>query len=300
MKHILLIICLLPFAACGVERNELDKMLSSAATNQGSAYLAVRNEITALGTNALPMLEQTGCDAKVSWQQRLVARICYERLARGKDIEALRVYNWRTHPKYDADWNKYITGPSMKLWQIAIPRFIEVGLWYYYIELTWKNTKEAAITKDKRLIEEWPGWCRQALDGQPEAVSLPLIMGERLKNDPALEQRDSREIYKETLRRGNSDAVPVLVSLYEAYNKREVNSLEMYHGENAKIFANEFNPVFAAADSRHAELLEKFVAEHPALADLKPRLAEVRARPAPTAKREPLFRLGTNIVTIAP
>ena len=59
---------------------------------------------------------------------------------------------------------------------------------------------------------------------------------------------------------------------------------------------NEF-PRFA--DSHNADLLEKFVAEHPALAELKPKLAEVRARPAPAAKVEPPFRLGTNVVALA-
>jgi len=54
------------------------------------------------------------------------------------------------------------------------------------------------------------------------------------------------------------------------------------------------------ADSRHADLLEKFISEKPALEPLKKRLAEVRARPAPLPQHEPPFRLGTNAVVIVP
>ena len=54
----------------------------------------------------------------------------------------------------------------------------------------------------------------------------------------------------------------------------------------------------AFADSRHADLLEKFMSEKPALEPLKKRLAEVRARPAPPPVTEPPFRLVNELVIV--
>jgi len=39
MKRLLALFCLLPIAVWGVERNELDKMLAVAATNQSADYV---------------------------------------------------------------------------------------------------------------------------------------------------------------------------------------------------------------------------------------------------------------------
>lgn len=299
MKRLLVLLCLLPIAVWGVERNELDKMLAAAATNQSADYLVARNEIANLGTNVLDQLAQAGKDASLSWQQRLVARICYERLVRGKEVAALRTYDWQTHPGYDVKWKNYIIGPSARLGLIAIPYFAEKGLWYYYIELTWKRTGETPSTRDRRLVAAWPRWCRLALANQPEREYLILAMSDRLHNEPTFDNDDSVECYKELLKGKESEVVPVLIERYDAYNRREVIGPEMFPGRHAELYRGMFEPIVSFADSRHEDLLEKFIGDHPALAELKPKLAEVRARPAPSPKAEPPFRLGTNVVVVA-
>ena len=300
MKNLIATLCLLPLAAWGIDREQLDAMLQTAATNQGPAYLAARTAIIDGGTNALPTLAQAGSDAHLSWQQRLVARIAYERIARGKEIDALRSYDWRTHPGYDAKWEGYIVGPSAQLWRIAIPRFAEKALWYYYIELTWKFTGETAITRDRRLIADWPRWCRDALANQAEIAYLHLAMIERLDKDTSLDASDAVELYAELLKSNDSDATTVLVDRFDAYNRHYVKGPEIYPGSHAVTYRGMFEPILSLSDARNATGLQKFIEDHPALADLKPRLAEVQARPAPAAKSIPPFRLGTNTVVVLP
>ena len=196
MKHILFSFCLFASVAFGIERDQINAMLQTAATNQGNAYLAGRNAITNECASNLALLAQAGNDASLSWQQRLTARIAYERIARGSEIETLRAYNWRQHPGYDANWERYITGPVAQLWRITVPHFIKTGLWYYYVELSWKRTGETAITNDRRIKDEWPYWCRMAVAGQPEnpyknSPGIAATMG----YDPTIAPTEQPEVY---------------------------------------------------------------------------------------------------------
>ena len=95
MSRTLTLFCLLPCFTWGIERAKLDHMLIAAASNQGAAYLVARNAIVEQGTNALPILDRLTVEKDLSWQQRLVARICYERILRGAEIEGLRHCDWR-------------------------------------------------------------------------------------------------------------------------------------------------------------------------------------------------------------
>ena len=95
---------LIPLAAWSVETSPLDKLFETAAEAQGDSYLTARNAIVSLGTNTLPFLVLTGNDMSKPWQQRLVARICYERIINGHNIDALRQYDWRSHLGYNAQW----------------------------------------------------------------------------------------------------------------------------------------------------------------------------------------------------
>jgi hypothetical protein len=293
-------------------------MLTAAVTAQSNAYIEARATITNLGTNALPMLGQAACDATLSWQQRLVARICYERIARGAEIGILCHYDWRVYPPYSAPRGKLIfhtnqvgtivssevqppggrftsiLGPQTDMGQYVVPKFRAAGLWYYYVELTWKQTGENGMLapRDPRFEQVWPYWSRIALADHPEEEYLRLAMEERLDRDVNLQEPDALELYKSLLDGKESDAVPILVQRYDAYNKREVTGPELFAGRHAELYRGMFEPILSFADSRHADLLEKFAADHEALADLKPRLADLRAKPAPAAKADPPFRTG--------
>jgi len=170
MKLFLYVACICATAVFGVEQSRFNTLLTTATTNQGVGYTDNRNEIVALGTNALPLLTQALTDTNRLWQEHLTARICYERIARGKDVDALRNHDWRLHPGFDPGWEKSMVGPKLKMWRITIPYLIDQGLWYYYIELTWKHTGELAVSPLWRINDSWLRWCQTAVAGQPEGL----------------------------------------------------------------------------------------------------------------------------------
>ena len=299
MERMLCLFLFSPLMLLAVEREQLDKRLTAAATTQGNAYIEARDAIVNLGTDAIPTLVEAATDPRLSWRERLVARICCERVAKDSEIAALRSRDWRGEPGYNRKWEGSITGPGWKMYGLVAPVFAKARLWYYYVESTWKLTPDMALSPLYNINEDWPQWCRNALADQPEAAYLFLAMEDRLWNDPAMEQPDAVVLYKALRDAKVADAVSVLVERYEAYNKREIFGPEMYSGEDAQIFRKQFDPIFDFADTRHADLLEKFIAAHPALEPLKGRLVEVRARPASAPKPEPPFRLGTNLVSVA-
>jgi|GEM_PF-1293479 len=315
----------------GGEAEELRPLLSAAATNRCTAYLSARGEILSLGTNALPALGRCAADAVLTWQERLVARICYERIARKEDIEYLLSYDWRADTGYDKRWEKNIVGPSFKLGTIVVPKCREVGLWYYYVELTWKETGElpacgkclkpihdytdpherhdemqrrsrenvrSCIHEDSRVRGCWPRWCQEAVVSEPERYWCRLIVTERMLTTPYSAWHTGR--YQTFMREQDVDAVPILVRFFDVYFQNEVVGTEAYPGSRAVTLRGMVSPIFDFADSRHADLLENFIAEKPALEPLMKRLPEVRARPAPPPPTEPLFRLGTKSVVITP
>ena len=148
----------------------------------------------------MPLLAKAAVDQELSWQQRLTARICYERIQRGDDIEALRRYDWREHPDFNVEWQRSMVGPGYKMYDLVVSRLVELGLWYYNIELTWKQTQEWTLAEIYRVSLSWNYWCRCAVTGQPEEMFLWLAIEERLDGDVAMEAYDVCGLYEYTTR----------------------------------------------------------------------------------------------------
>jgi hypothetical protein len=296
MKLLVFLTCLVPFSAMAIEYDTLTTLLANAAMAQSNAYIEVRTKVVDFGTNAIPLLAQAVVDKDLSWQQRLTARICYEHIERGDEIEELRRYNWREHPDFDLDWERSMAGPGLKMSELVISRMLELGLWYYYIETTWKQTEEWPLVRIRRIFEHWNSWCRAALKGQPEEVYLWLSIEERLDHDATMEAYDVRNLYAYLRNNEQTNFVPVLVRTYYAYFKKLSPGRERYPGRYAEIHQRKFGPILSFANSSHIAMLEKFIDERPDLAELKPKLEEVRLRPPQPPKPEPPFRLGTTPV----
>ncbi|MBU4459591.1 MAG: hypothetical protein KJ579_03400 [Verrucomicrobia bacterium] len=292
------LLILLAIEPRSAEPPPVDRLLETAATASGDAYLAARDAVVGGGTNALVELGRIAIDSSGTWQKRLVARICYERVVRGSEIAALRSYDWRTDPEYREEWVRSVTGPRSRMGPLVARRMAENGLWGYYIELTWKQTREKSNGHPQDINMDWARWCRLALAGQPEEMYLFLAMTDRIAKDERLESPEAVVLYRTVRDAKDANAVVVLVDRFEAFFGREVTGPEMFPGRHAQLFRGMFEPILASADSRHSDLLDKFAAVHPALFQLTPKLAEVRARPAPPPKAEPPFRLGTGIVRI--
>ena len=298
MKRIsLLLATILPITALAVDQTELDAMLQTAATNQGGAYLAARNTVVNLGTNALPQLGQAAIDSKLPWQSRLVARICYEKILRQPEIAALTTTNWYAHPKFNPRWEMLHAGPETEMWKIVVPDLRNVGLWYYYLEIKWKQTGETPTRPLWRIAEAWPQWCFKAVKDEPERVWFLRVCSE-LMADPKYPGQLFLGLYDTLSRDKKSDTVPLLLQYFEKYNSLE-RGMEPYPGARDEGYRMRFAPIISFADSRHTDLLEKFISERPALASLTNQLAVVRARKV-ADEPEPPFRLGTNLVIVAP
>jgi len=322
MKRIILLFCFLSSTTYALDRPQLDKMLTTAATATGESYLEARQAILDHGKDSLPLLLQAAVDSKLTWQQRLVARISYEKITRGVDIEALRRYDWRKDPRYDKEWERPILGPKTHLGMIVIPKCAQDGLWYYYIEMAWKNTGEYAvwafdprINDTRTLSESWLGWCIAALQGigdsltefpayrdlsrlnvqrQPERYYLAQALIERLEQDSELSEPIDVEYYQYLLLNKETNAVPVLVKRLEPYVKLS-RPKDLSRQEIDGAIGWEFKKVLSFADSRHFDFFDKFISEHPALAPLKDKVAPICARPAPPNSVEPPFRLGQQL-----
>lgn len=287
--------------AYAIDQAQIDSMVARAAVAQSSEYLRARDEILDTGTNALPFLGRAAVSTNVSWRHRLEARICYERILRFADIRALRATDWNDDPGYNKDWRHNITGDSYSLGAVVTPKCRELGLWYYYIELTWKNTREySTSTRERstlRFNAAWPWYLSAAVTNQPELYWLDIS---RLDVLAHTDFRDSyhQGIFETYMRNRTVDAVPMLVQRFDDFFKHEVLGPEIFPGRHAQLYCGMFDSIIAFADTRHAVLIERFISEHPALAPLKEKVAEVRARPAPPPRQEPLFRLNQTPVPI--
>ncbi len=87
-------IFLLMFAmqAWAGNREEVHGRLAEAAGAWGEEYRACRARLEAMGEAVGPMLRAAAEDKVLTWQQRLMARIIYERITRGEEIKALRFH----------------------------------------------------------------------------------------------------------------------------------------------------------------------------------------------------------------
>ena len=135
-----------------------------------------------------------------------------------------------------------------------------------------------------------------ALVNQPEQYYLMQIISERLETDKDFASKESVYLYEKLCNLKLADAMAILINRYESFfkNRRSAFFLTPYHYSNE--FVGIFDKIINVADARHADLIEKFIAEHPALAPLKDKVAAIRKRPAPAARVELAFRLGTQLV----
>jgi hypothetical protein len=293
MRNIIHLVCLIPQLAFGLERVQLNQLLAATARDSGTAYLEGRQAIFNLPSDSLPLLLQATIDPNLSWQQRLVARICYERITFSEEIEKLRKFDWSTHPQYEKKWEANILGAGFHMGEIVVPEMRRRGLWYYYIEMNWKDTREYSLmfSPAGSLKDIWAGWSFAALESRPERIYLMKAIIDKLQKDETLSERINRDLYLFLIKARDADAVQVLLSRLDAFIKRtRPSSLTADEFEKAVGWELEKN-ILPIADSRHADLIEQFLDERPALTSLKNKLPEIRKRAPISSPAEPPFRL---------
>ena len=214
MKKILMILSFVTATnAFTLERKELMPLIEEAAVKRESAYVEVRDKVVGYGAGALPLLVELAVEGDLPWQQRLVARICYERIKRIEDIEKLLVTDWYNHPGFEPRWNLLITGPEGPMGKLVVADMEKAGLWYYYLEVVWKITNEDGKIFRKRNPESWAGGGALVVKESPEErIWFLRVCSEILKDAPDLDPFRSRAgwLHSTLLREGKADSAYLL------------------------------------------------------------------------------------------
>lgn len=296
MKRVL-VLAWLTITAWGVEPDETLRLLTEAAETQGEAYLVVRNRLVDMGDEVVPLLRHAAEDGRLTWRERLVARIIHERIQRDDEIKALQMHGWRDYPPYrrvrenPALSPKGRHGIAGEMGEHVIPKMREADLPYYFIEQNWKTMWIRREAGRIGLIDLWPRWCRAALSGQPEEIYLWWAIADRAEKDSEfLKWFDNRALLWSLVERKSEVAVPVLLSRWDEYVRHEYPNPQVDPLVRKSTHRGFLAEILSFAEPQHMELLEQFIAEREEmLGDLRPRLDEVRKRePQPVV--EPPFR----------
>jgi hypothetical protein len=158
----------------------------------------------------------------------------------------------------------------------------KLDCWYYFIELTWKNTGETAINCElgESFDKQWVEWCRDIVRGQPEEIWLCRATADHLATAEFSDWREQK-LYASSLSEcGCPELIPVLCARYEDFYKAIISGsdLETEMGKNPKRYLTEIEKLIKKADKRHVESLRKLINRHPPLEPLRPKLQELEKR----------------------
>ena len=291
-SRLFILVMLCACCAWADEVLELQPRLAEAAGAQGQAYVELRDRlVSTASTNALLAAVD---DTRLEWRERLVARIVLERMLRGADIQALRNYDWTKDPEFNPDWDKFILGFAYQMGPLADPRLDAAGLWYYYLEINWKDTREMSNGNIGRgLVEVWASCLLRAASRASEGAYRHRIMMDRLVADPPPGKQMFMRFYDALIKDHYSDAVPVLISQFLRYLEMQTGRIrEPVEWPYSIGYPGQFKRVIGIADARHAESLEEMVNRYEWLEPCRELLADVLQRPVREADdSEPPFRL---------
>ncbi len=267
--------------AYGAGQTDFSHMIRSAAESSGATYIVRRDAVVALGETALPWLAEAATDESLTWQERLTARICFERIAREDDIRELLGHDWQQHPNYQGGL-VHIVGRHVGMGQYVRPEMRKTGLWYTYIETVLKRTGEAAVPSfDKKFDQSWPGWAKAVIWEEPERQYLMKHVIQRLDN-----KRD--QVLHSMLSDGRISASPsALVKAIEDFSRE--SGYKRYDEISDLLFT-----VISLADVSHHASLDSFLQRFPGRTRFLNHLEKVKTRKSSVLLKEPPFRLGTE------
>lgn len=278
MKKVLLLVTVITANAFAAERKELMPLIEAAVAAQSNAYIEARERITAFDETAIPILGMIAKDNSLPWQQRLVARICYERMDRKGDIEKLLAMDWYRHPNFDPKWKEFITGPELFMGKMVVPELKAAGLWYYCLELVWKMTDEKPkLWADRgKNRYHWIHWCVTAVKDNPEErIWFLRVCADVLETAPPHPLADwLRPVL-------SNEKTPDVVPLLFRYCINKDTEIGPW-----------FYDILKYADTRSLDVLEAYISTKPNSDYHNGAFRLVRERPVPPAP-EPPFRLGT-------
>jgi hypothetical protein len=325
LTRILLLVTTLPLWA--ESGTDLSERLRGAADFTAREYQEERDALVKQGPEILPRLYPLATDPATDWKIQLMARIVYERIQRGKEIEAVLRHDWLSYPPYakpavpairierDENGNERtisippppghviipMTGASSLMGKDVRKVLQEAGLWYWYVEQVWKKTNEGppAMAFDSKFMDRWTAWCAEVVKEQPEKIWWARALADRLNVSDFQDWRDIK-LFNELMTSGESEAVPFLVRRFDDYFRADTKGREANPGSWSRSYPSRFNRFLPSATSQHASLLENAIRTQPLLASLSPGLDEVRLRLAKDESDRLRFRLGSKYVIAPP
>ncbi len=208
------------------------KMLKDASVAEGSEYIQKRNNIIKKATAGeqpeefLAELKDAAEDEALSWQIRLMANICVERVEHGDEIEKIIHYKWKTHPDYDKELAKSIVGPINSIGRIIPKELKKKKMWFYYLEGVWKKTKECDTTVP-RLAPNWSWFCLDALTDSPESYYLFRILENEILQDPKMGKYDTQQTYMYLIKHADKTSIKFLLERLDASGFCKTGYFEM-------------------------------------------------------------------------
>lgn len=141
-----------------------------------------RKELVSDGSNDVSVLTAISTNRSERWQIRLVAGIAAERILKGAEIDALVNREWQKEPGYNKEWIEFREGPVIGLTPLIIKRCKEMGLWWHYMEVVWKETGEHS--KKVHMREDyWRGAYRGACYNSPLHFFMLEVCKDRIRRD---------------------------------------------------------------------------------------------------------------------
>jgi hypothetical protein len=214
-------------------------ILKNASVAEGKEYLNQRDDIIKkvsigkVGEELLIELKDAATDESLSWQTRLMANICVERVEKSAELNELINYKWRTHPEYKKDWDHLHGGPLADLAPIIVREFKKKKMWFYYLEKIWKETDEYhdySIVNNKLSL--WRIFCRRALVDSPESYYLFRILEDKIRKDPRMGKYDTKRYYTCLIKYSDQTSIHFLL---DALNKYHVNKTGFFEDILPKV-----------------------------------------------------------------
>lgn len=193
------------------------KMLKDTFVAEGKDYLAQRDAIikkaTAgkTGEEFLEELKDVAMDELLSWQTRLMANICVERVKKGNEINELIEYDWRTHPEYNKVHKGSRAGPMRYFGPVIYQDLKEKKMWFYYLELVWRDTGEYDMSIPKIRYERWRGMSKKALTDSPESYYLIRILEKQISKDPNMGKHHTQCVYSYLIKHSDQTSMHFLL-----------------------------------------------------------------------------------------
>jgi hypothetical protein len=177
-------------------------------------YATARDRIVGMGQTAVPELQAIIAGADSSWEERITAGICLERIRHGDAIREVVTRNWMDDPNVAADprVNSRL-GPVGAAESFMRQRFKDGGLHYHLLQLVWKRTGE-----HPPFGHSWDIWAAKVLEETGHA-DLIHIARERTRQiqDPRNISGDWFYIY--LVRMKDHDSLSRLFDLWLQYRE---------------------------------------------------------------------------------